>query len=96
MAHYRTRYEITAVELANPENCYLIGYSPRRSKIGLLNAMRKFGDQIVEKTGLTDDDEMVWSGGLRSSVVVVGWKFAFTGRTQKEAQSGNEIKWIAG
>jgi hypothetical protein len=94
MAYYATRYEITAVELANPENSYLIGYSQQRSKRGLLKAMRRFGDQIIEKTGLTDDDEMVWSGGLRSSVVVVGWKIAFTGRTQKKAQSGNEIKWI--
>jgi len=95
MAYRRTKYEITALEMSPNGGCYLIAYSGQRSRAGLLIAMRKFGDELVEKLGVTDDHKITWAGGLRSSATLAGWIISFTGRTQKEAQREGELPWIA-
>lgn len=88
-----TRYEITAT--AEGKQTFLIGYTPRLSRPGLLDAMRKHGDAIIAKLGIGDADEITWASKPRPHALTSGWKIGFTGRTQNEARTLGEHPFIA-
>lgn len=89
-----TRYEILA---EHPDGRkYLIGYTPRLSRVGLLNAMRARGDDLVAKLPIGENDVMRFETKPRVHCTTSGWRIGFTGRTQRDARSMGEVQFIAG
>ena len=91
MAHYRTAYEITAT---NGERTFLIAYTPRVSRIGLLKAMQKRSAQIIKKLGVGDKDEISFATQPRVHCTLSGWTVGFTGRTECEAKQAGEHEYV--
>ena len=88
-----TRYEITA---RHPDGrTYLVGYTPRKSRPGLLVAMRKFGAEIIDKLAVAEDDEITWATAPTPRAFTGDWIIAFTGRTQRDARMEGEHPFIA-
>jgi len=87
-----TRYEIAVRDNGRP--LYLIGYSPRLSRRGLLDAMRKVGPAIIDRLGITDQDVVTWATKPRPYCQMGGWWIGFTGRTQNEANNVGKLPWI--
>lgn len=84
-----TRYEITAMKDGRE---YLVAYSPRKSRSGLLQAMQGVGNAIIEVCKVTDDHEIKFSCQPRVHATVNGWIIGFTGRTQREIGTLNDEK----
>lgn len=85
-----TRYEITA----RRNGCsVLIGYTPRRSKPGLLAALQKHGPALVAFLRLGDDDQITFHDSPPHAVVS-GWRLGFTGRTQASARQEGELPFL--
>lgn len=78
-----TRYEITAT---NGAHTFLVGYTPRLSRPGLLVAMQKHGEQLIALCGIGDQHEIAFRCHPRIHAHVNGWTIGFTGRTQRECQ----------
>ena len=78
-----TRYEITACK---DDVTYLIGYTPRISRMGLLTVMQSHGPAIIEKLGIGNNDAISFACKPRIHAKMDGWTIGFTGRTQREAQ----------
>jgi hypothetical protein len=88
-----TRYEIAIRD--NGRATYLVGYTPRLSRRGLLDAMRKVGPAIVDRLGITDSDVLTLPTQPRPFCQVGGWRIGFTGRTQRDAKNERPLPWIA-
>ena len=92
-----TRYELI---LTDGETSYLVGYSVGRSRHSLLMCAQKSARQIIKATGLGDDAKLVWkSNGVHGARAEMGtpekaWSLRFSGRTQREAISGQEHPFI--
>lgn len=88
-----TRYEITAT---HPDGrAFLVGYTPRLSRPGLLAAMQNVGNAIVEKLAIGDDDALTFGTKPRPHAKTTGWMIGFTGRTQRDAKQSGELPFIA-
>lgn len=91
--HYRTRYEITAT---HPDGrAWLVGYTARPSRHGLLNLMRQHAGKLIQILGIGEQDQMTFGTKPRAHATVSGWTVGLTGRTQREAKQGGELPWIA-
>lgn len=88
-----TRYEVELTD--GHTRRYLVGYTPRRSRPGLLAAVRAHADRVIACTGLTDDHITTWPNA-RTLDLGNGWIVRFTGRTQIDAQDHRELTFIAG
>jgi hypothetical protein len=99
------RYEITRYEIiAKHEQTgkiWLIGYTPRKSRPGMLAAMRNVGDAMIAKLELTDETAMSWSrrcnrfaAGVNPCCHVGQWHVFFSGHTQRDCR-GCEHPFIA-
>jgi hypothetical protein len=88
-----TRYEITARH-AKTGLTFLIGYSPRVSRRGLIDAMQKFGDEIVRLLDIGPRDQMTFHTKPGPHCIVGEWCIGFTGHTQRECR-GREHPHIA-
>lgn len=87
-----TRYEIAA---RHPDGRhYLIGYTVRRSRSGLLAAMRRVGPQTVAKLAIGESDLISWHTKPVIHADVAGWWIGFTGRTQRDARF-SELQFVA-
>lgn len=86
-----TRYEIIA---SKGNRSYLIGYTPRVSRSGLLAVMQRHGPDIIRVIDIKEEDEIRWYTSPRVHAEVAGWFIGFTGRTQKEAQQAGEVEFI--
>jgi len=94
LQHCPTRYEAV---LTTPEGQrLLVGYTPRKSKAGLLRAAQRVGPQIVAAMpGLTDEHRMTWAAG--GFDLGNGARIAFSGRTQRDAiMAGTELPFLGG
>ena len=91
MAHYRTKYEITA---ERDGRTFLIAYSGQVSRAGLLKAMQHRADAVIARLEIGADAEMTFACQPRVHATVCGWKIGFTGRTQIDAR-GSEYPYIA-
>ena len=88
MAHYSTKYEITA---RHPDGTtYLVAYTPRLTRRGLLVAMCGAGPEIVEKTSMGKDDEFIFAKSPRWHATMNAWTIGFTGRTLHDIEHGGE------
>lgn len=85
-----TRYEITA---RRNGHSVLIGYTPRRSKPGLLAALQKHGPALVAFLGVGDDDRITFHGSP-AHAMVGEWRLGFTGRTQARAKQEGELPFL--
>lgn len=81
LKNYGTRYEIVA-ECAGHETL-LIAYTGRKSFRGLLDAVRNHGPKLVEITEASENVNAKREG--QSLLLGNGWRFRFSGRTQREA-----------
>lgn len=88
--HGPTRYEAVLVLPGGDRR--LIGYTPRKSKPGLLRAAQRVGRQIVATAAITDDAQMTWRAG--GFDLGGGARIEFSGRTQRDAIHGGELAWI--
>lgn len=87
-----TRYEIAA---KHPDGrAFLVAYTPRVSRPGLLAAMRQRGEAIVAKLAIGESDIMTWHTKPRVHCECSGWIIGFTGRTQLEARN-SPLEYIA-
>lgn len=83
-----TRYEIIMLDLATGEKI-LVAYTPRKSRDGLIAAMRDRRGAINAFTGPLD----WWKADQAKAGVLIGdyktkkirWNVKFSGRTQREA-----------
>ena len=87
-----TRYEITATH--QDGRTWLVGYTPRYSRAGLLNAMRKVGADLVDRLAIGDSDTMAWGTKPRPYCMTSGWLIAFSGRTQLDARMQGPHRFI--
>lgn len=88
-----TRYEIAA---RHPDGrAYLIGYSPRVSRIGLLNAIRKHGEQVIAKLEIGEAAQLTFGTRPRPFAITGEWRIEFTGRTQVDCRSTGALPFIA-
>ena len=84
-----TRYEITASKNGHTA---LVGYTPRKSRDGLLAMVRKNGARFAAFTG---DDNLLFGAHAADGGVSGGWVIQFTGRTQREALSEGQHPFLA-
>lgn len=75
-----TRYEIAARHTDG--RAFLIGFTPRKSRPGILAAMRGRAPTIIAALGIREDSVLSW--GRDAATTSCGWRIAFTGRTQKD------------
>lgn len=87
-----TRYEITASRPGQPT--WLVGYSPRLSRAGLVGAMRRVGDAILDRLAVGDTDEITLVTRPRPHALLSGWVIGFSGRTQRDARQASEYPFI--
>ena len=90
LVNYPTRYEVA---LEHAGRSYLVGYTIRRSRVGLLSKMRERGADILRITEMPEsatvaacDKTLAFSNG---SVI------RFTGRTQREAITAGELPYVS-
>ncbi len=82
-----TRYEVA---LSRGTDSYLVAYTPRKSRAGLLDALRSRAERIVEITG----SETFGIQDARTLTLDDGWVVRFTGRTQIDAQDHGELTFV--
>lgn len=84
LSRRQTAYEVTAAHADYPH--ILIGYTPRKSFAGLVDAVRNSGGKFFDITGC---DEWVREG--QKIVFANGWAIRF-GRTQRQAIINGECR----
>lgn len=90
-------YEISKYEVAarHPDGRqFLVGYTPRKSRPGLLATMRGVGQQLIDKLPIGETDEMTFATKPTIHANVSGWWIGFTGRAKKIAKQDGEHPWI--
>ena len=92
LQHFATRYEVV-LTLADGVKL-LVGYTPRRTRAGLVAAVQfQSGAILARMPGLTDEASMT---ATRAAVDFGnGARAAFSGRTQREAICAGELPFVA-
>lgn len=97
LARYSTKYEVT---LEHDGRTYLVGYTGRQSKQGLLDRMHAAGPAILRITAMPDDATVrmvdAISGHARTFALVFsqGSRIRFSGRTQRDAILAGELPFV--
>lgn len=86
-----TRYEIVA---RNGDESFTIGFTRGTSRAALLAAMRRRADEIIQRCGVGEDDQMTFGFDHRGSTsfayaLTNGWKIGFSGRTERDASAAD-------
>ena len=76
-----TKYEVILVHRDHPS--ILVLYTGRKSKQGLLDALRRHGEHVVKLIGLSEECRV--QGRSQELHFDNGWICKFSGRTQREA-----------
>ena len=92
LRHQPTRYEIV-LTLADGRRM-LVGYTPRKSRDGMLGAVQRVGRAILSHMpDLTDEHRMTWKrGGFDMGN---GARVAWSGRTQRDALQHGPLPYVA-
>jgi hypothetical protein len=89
-----TRYEIIAKH-EQTGKIWLIGYTPRRSRPGMIDAMRNVGDEMIARLPIGEKDVMTWTKAGRDARCQIGpWRIFYSGKTQIDCR-GCEHPFIA-
>lgn len=91
MRNGKTRYEIA---LTNGVTRYLVGYTPRKGRPGLLECVQRVGADVIRVTGLSERAIATWPDTRTMDLGENGWRVTFTGRTQIEAQDSRELPFV--
>ena len=83
-----TRYEVVLARQTGEK--VLVGYTGRKSRKGLLNALRRHPDAVIELVGGENVATFTKEGLSFSS----GWTAKFSGRTERDAILQGEIEHI--
>jgi hypothetical protein len=89
LAHYATRYEVV---LTNGTKSFLLGYTARHSRAGLVDVLIARGPAVAARVGMSDEHFInfktwKWPGLDVSN----GWLVRFSRRTQREAIVAGEL-----
>lgn len=89
LTHYATRYETV---LTNGHDTYLLGYTSRHSRMGLLHILRARGSAVIARTTMPQTAVISFTEWkTRGFDLGFGsWRVRFTGRTQRECISSGE------
>lgn len=82
-----TMWEIT---LSKGDACYLLAYTGRKSRSGMIAAMRHRAEHVARITGA---ESFTFDKPFTHISLDNGWKVAFSGRTQREAQH-SELSYV--
>lgn len=94
-----TRYEIAA-KSDDGRRAFLIAYAVRRSRSGLLDAMRQRGQAIIDRLEIGPTETMTFrpaGGGAAGDLPYArtgSWWIGFTGRTELDAKRCGELPYI--
>lgn len=94
LRNHSTKYEVVAETSSQYGKRYLIAYTSRRSRHGLLKACQSKGEAIIKAFGITDNDQFIPSPKAADGFRIGVWQFRFSGRTQREAIMQGELPWI--
>lgn len=76
-----TRYVIVASHPDHPS--VIVGFTPRLSRVGLLNALRSRGEEIIEHCQINESNQITFHTRPRVHAKVGnGWTIGFTGETE--------------
>lgn len=84
-----TRYEVAAKSPTGES--FLLGYTPRVSRQGLLIVMQRHGEKIIAALHIGEKDQISFGTQPRPFATVAGWRLEFTGRTQRDAVHTEEL-----
>jgi len=92
LANFATRYE--AVLTLPDGRKWLVAYCGRKSRAGLLAAVRERGKAILARLPAeAADGDLLWKGGR--FVFTGGTTIAWSGRTQRDAICNGELPYVA-
>ena len=86
-----TRYEVA---LTDGARSYLVGYTPRKGRPGLLACVQGVGSDVIRVTGLSERAIATYPNTRTMDLGENGWRVTFTGRTQIDAQDSRELPFI--
>ena len=93
MRHPMTRYEVIG-ETANNRR-FLVGYTPRKSRRGLLAIMQRHGDPLIDLLAIGENDQITFAMKPRIHAAIEnGAVVKFTGRTQCDAENEGELPFL--
>lgn len=92
LKHYATAYEVVC-ECVD-RGVYLVCYTTKRSRVGLVKALQARADAVLTVTGLPDS--AIWDlRDWRTLGLTCGpWRVRFSGRTHQECIRGRELQPI--
>jgi hypothetical protein len=82
LVNYATKYEII---LTNGPQTYLVSYTGRKSRQGLMDAIRARGLAILAITKIGADAIFTLNRATGAAELGSNWTIRFTGRTQRDA-----------
>ena len=91
--NHPTRYEIVAEHAEGKR--YLVGYTARKSRYGLLRAMQNVGNALIEQCQIGESDKISWHTRPHPHCFTSGWCIGFTGRTQRDTILTGEPPYVA-
>lgn len=86
LKHYKTRYELVATSPTSER--VLAGYTSRRNNRGIQSLVVMNAELWCK---VTSDDSITYG---KKSATMGGWKFAFSGRTQRDSYIDGELPFI--
>jgi len=81
LVNYPTRYEVV---LSNGQTSYLVAYTARKSRRGLMSCIRQHGPAILRITELSESARFTFNGSI-AQLGENNWTVRFSGRTQRDA-----------
>ena len=88
--NHSTKYELI---LAKGDEKYLVVYTPRRTRTGIMAATPDRHQQLQRIIG-SDLSEARFAPRSRDGVIIGEWRLYFTGRTQRDAYIEGELPFI--
>jgi hypothetical protein len=84
-----TRYEIAARHRSGHK--LLIGYTPHKSRPGLLATVQEHRPEIIAVLGISGSDEIIVETQPPYCCHIGEWSIVFTGRTEVQAKQEGEL-----
>ena len=81
-----TAYEVAAIHADGKR--FLIGFTQRKSMVGLRALLANHGEEIIAACGFGDDDKATYHHQPCAHITSAGWTLGFTGRTKLECGFG--------
>lgn len=86
-----TRYEIT---LSDGARTFLVGYTSRKSRQGLLGTLQAHGEAIVALACPIGNEQITFGRNINAGATIGPWQAKFTGRTERDAIMTGELQRV--